>query len=87
MSKEKVGDADEASNLDAVAGQRGWQLETSKLEEVRIVGPFADGSECLQWLYDNGFSVQRSGPYTDRDMHPDVDITRFLFTAVRKIDA
>jgi hypothetical protein len=63
-----------------------WTVEAKRIERLRIVGPYAEGKECLEWLYANGFSVTRSGPYTDREMHPACDIERFLFTAEREIE-
>ena len=73
--------------LERIVRRRGWQIETSLIERVRIIGPYVDGQECLQWLFEHGYTVKRSGPYTDREMFPKVDIERFLFDAEREIDA
>ena len=45
----------------------------------RIVGKYEDGPEVLRWLHDHGAQLQRVGPYTDAEMHPTIDPTRFLF--------
>lgn len=47
--------------------------------------PAAEGQECLAWLYENDYTANRTGPYTDREMYPLVDGDRFLFTAERVI--
>lgn len=55
------------------------------LERVRVVGPMEEGQPVLRELHDAGFQTVRSGPYTDREMHPMADVKRFLFIAEREV--
>lgn len=59
------------------------KVTKSIIERIKVVGPYESGQQVLDELFDKGFSVVRSGPYTDRKMHPTVDMTRFLFIAER----
>jgi hypothetical protein len=61
-----------------------WKVTTTQIEQLRIVGPYAEGKDCLTWLYENGYYPTRSGPYTDKEMFPKVDVKRFLITAERE---
>lgn len=67
-------------------GGRSWVIEVARIERVQIVGKKDEYDNCLQWLQDNGYSIVRSGPYTDSQMYPKVDATRFLFVAERTTD-
>lgn len=67
--------------------ERGWQIETAHIERLRIIGPYADSQACLHWLFENGYTVKRSGLYTDHEMFPKVDIERFMIDAERELDA
>lgn len=60
-----------------------WQIEETRVTRVRVVGPHEDSAKAFAWLAEQGFHVVRSGPYTDREMDPRVDVTRFLFIAER----
>lgn len=48
------------------------------MEESRTVGAE---------MYAEGFRLTRSGPYTDEKMHPDVDVTRFMFVAEKVLES
>lgn len=63
--------------------EKHWKIKRTKIERIEIVGPKGDSQAALDWLYDRGFRITRSGPYTDRKMHPKADMTRFLFYAER----
>lgn len=64
-----------------------WKETRTKFERVVLIGPIGEGQEALEYLYDRGFMITRSGPYTDKKMHPRVDVTRFLYRAEREIIA
>lgn len=56
------------------------------IERLGVVGPMADANIVLNRLYDAGFIVTRTGPYTDRKLRPRVDPTRFLYHAEREFE-
>jgi len=64
----------------------GCDVSRETVERLTVVGPQSKGTEVLDVLWENGFRVMRSGPYTDRAMHPKVDVSRFLFIAERVTD-
>ncbi len=64
----------------------GCKVQVDQIQRVTIVGPHGKSNEVFDTLYDSGFRVTRSGPYTNSRMHPRVDITRFLFIAERIVD-
>lgn len=64
----------------------GCKVQLSQIQRVTIVGPQVKSKEVFDTLFENGFRVTRSGPYTNSRMHPRVDITRFLFIAERIVD-
>jgi len=59
--------------------------ETSRelIERRNFVGPMSESGRIMAALHADNWRIIRSGPYTDRAMFPDVDITRFLFLAER----
>jgi hypothetical protein len=48
---------------------------------VRLTGPRAQAEATLEWVHGQEGHVVRSGPYTDSEMHPMVDVDRFLIVA------
>lgn len=64
----------------------GCKVQLDQIQRVTIVGPHAKSNEVFDALFDSGFRVVRSGPYTNTRLHPRVDITRFLFIAERIVD-
>ena len=52
-------------------------------ERIRVVGPIEESKQVLAELQSEGWHVTHVGPYTDRNMHPMVDVTQFLFIAER----
>ena len=63
-----------------------WDEKKSVHEHIRIVASDHLKNEVLAYLYENGYRVQRSGPYSDSSMWPRVDPTRFLALGERPID-
>lgn len=61
----------------------GCMVQLERMQRVTIVGPHKKSNEVFDTLFDSGFRVTRSGPYTNTRMHPRVDITRFLIIADR----
>lgn len=57
----------------------------SDFTRISLVGPTGESKTVLEALYADGWRVTRSGPYTDEEMFPRVDMTRFLFNAERQI--
>jgi len=57
------------------------------IERIDVIGPMDEGETVLKALWAEGYRTIRSGPYTNRDMHPNVDMTRFLFIAEREIES
>lgn len=55
------------------------RTQTEYIERGRFVGPMSEGQAVLKALHDDGWRTVRSGPYTDKQMHPRVDDSRFLF--------
>lgn len=53
------------------------------IEKLEVVGPNEIHRRVLDELYDKGFNIVHSGPYTDKKLHPRVDVTRFQFIAER----
>jgi hypothetical protein len=56
-----------------------------RVERFRVVGPAAKAGEVMDALHANGFRLLRSGPYTNKQMHPRLDMDRFLYIAEREI--
>jgi hypothetical protein len=63
----------------------GCNVTRSVVERLDIVGPMEQAKAVKEHLFDAGFRTIRSGPYTDREMHPKADMTRFLFVVERVI--
>lgn len=64
---------------------KGCEVESEQMEKVTVVGPMELSREVMKKMHDSGFRIMRSGPYTDLDMHPKCDMTRFLFIAERVV--
>lgn len=60
-----------------------WQVNSAMIERITLIGPMKDGQRALEWLHEQGYRTIRSGPYTNKEMHPKYDISRFLFIAER----
>lgn len=56
------------------------------VERVRLVGPASESDSVTASLVAARFRITQAGPYSDREMYPAVDLTRFLFIAERQID-
>lgn len=67
------------------------KIEITELErpsvKVRIVGPHDQGKRIIMAIFDMGGRVERSGPYTNEEMFPKMDIERFLFIAWIPVDS
>ena len=59
-----------------------------RFERVHIVTPAAHRSTVLNYLLSDtsGWRITYMGPYTDKDLFPRVDETRFIFDAEREIE-
>lgn len=55
----------------------------SLIRRVKITGKQCEAGKAFQWLEDQGFHVTRSGPFTNKNLWPDVDPARFLILAER----
>jgi hypothetical protein len=60
-----------------------WKVSETRITRVRVVGPVEDLQRCLNWVEKKGYRVVRSGSYTDVEMSPESDSTRFLVIAER----
>ena len=63
-----------------------WIKEKVIVERITLIGPKDESKAAFDWLYENGYHTIRSGPYTDREMYPKVDIGRFLIVAEREVE-
>ena len=61
--------------------QKGCKAIQTKIVRVEVVGPIESREATFDDLYDEGFTVTRSGPYTDRNIFPKVDPERFCIVA------
>lgn len=62
-------------------------IETRQtFERVTVVGPMSECQIKMMSLHDKGFRVIRSGPYTDAEMHPQVDVTRYKLVGEREVE-
>lgn len=74
-----------ASTLDLNTLLVGADVRRECIERLTVVGKMDDSRRVMEWLHSRGFRLVRSGPYTDREMHPMVDVKRFKFVAEREI--
>ena len=56
------------------------------VEQITLVGPRSESTRVIDELSADGFRVTRSGPYTDKDLYPKLDMTRFLLKAERTLE-
>lgn len=63
-----------------------WNIETFIIEHITGIVPIKDANACQQMLAENGYKLTASGAYTDHQMFPRVDSTRWQFRAEKKID-
>lgn len=59
------------------------KVKKTIVERLEVVGPSEIFRRVLDELYDKGFNVVHSGPYTDKKLHPRVDVKRFQLFAER----
>lgn len=60
-------------------------VKKERIERLNLVGPMNDSKQVMEELFDSGYRLIRTGPYTDPESYPDADIRRFLFIAERVI--
>lgn len=63
-----------------------WDIERFTIDHIAGVVPIKDANSCQQMLAENGYKITASGAYTDHQMFPNVDSTRWQFRAEKKID-
>lgn len=61
----------------------GCRVSQDIVQRVQVVGPTDQRQSVMDSLYDRGFRIVLSGPYTNKTLSPRVDPTRFLFIAER----
>lgn len=54
-----------------------YVTERKTIERVVLVGPMEESGAAFDALNAGGFRAMRSGPYTDRKMHLELDMSRF----------
>jgi hypothetical protein len=59
--------------------------EILAIERVTVVFPTSEINEVGEELYAQGYSIKRSGPYTDKDMFPKVDVTRQMWVCEKEL--
>lgn len=62
-----------------------WDIERFTVEHVTGVVPIKDANACQQILAENGYKITASGAYTDHQMFPKVDSTRWQFHAEKRL--
>lgn len=75
-----------ASTRDLGALLVGADIRRQVVERLTIVGQRKDSERVTKWLTERGFRFIQSGPYTDREMFPAVDVERFRFVVERVIE-
>lgn len=75
-----------ASTLDMRGLLFNASIDRKVIERLTIVGQREDSERVTAWLADQGFRFVQSGPYTDREMFPAVDVSRFRFTVERVLE-
>lgn len=60
--------------------------KTLRIERITLVGPASEKKAVYVWMKQNGYWPVKSGPYSDVDMCPRVDVDRFLIVAERWIE-
>lgn len=55
------------------------------VRRLTLVGPESDHTDTLSKLRSGDWRIKRTGPYTDKDMYPDMDTSRFLVVAEKQI--
>lgn len=61
-----------------------WEIKKIEVEYIVGVVPMTDADACRQMLIDGGYKLTSSGAYTDHQMFPKVDSSRWKFHAERK---
>lgn len=64
-------------------GYREFVSKEWTTERLRLIGPQSEAKRVMQELSDAGFTLTRTGSYTNQSMFPMCDDTRFLFIAER----
>jgi hypothetical protein len=62
---------------------RRYVRKSETIERLRLVGPHEKSQAVMAGLYDAGYTLKQTGPYTSRAMFPKCDDKRFLFIAER----
>jgi hypothetical protein len=63
-----------------------WTTRTEYREIVTLIGKQEDAKAAMDYLHTGGFSIAQSGPFSNKEMWPKVDITRFKFIAWRDME-
>ena len=86
-----MADARSASGLPKEKG-RTMSVDLSKckvnvqlFEHMTVIGPIVKSKEVMNGLFDDGWNITRQGPFTNDDMFPKFDRTRFLFVCEREV--
>lgn len=74
-----------ASTLDLSALLVGAEVRRQCIERLTVIGQKKDSERVTAWLTERGFRFIQSGPYTDREMFPRVDVERFKFIVEREL--
>lgn len=61
------------------------EIDRTFCERLRVVGPMSESKEAMLALHEMGYTLTRSGPYTDHETFPKADVTRFLYIAERDV--
>lgn len=62
---------------------KGCSVVQQHVERLELSGPIDKSVEATEQLAREGYRVLRTGPYTDRQMYPKLDHTRFMIVAER----
>lgn len=65
---------------------KGCLVIQQHVERLELSGPEDKAVEATAQLAREGYRVLRTGPYTDREMYPKLDHTRFMIVAERIVN-
>lgn len=85
MSEEKTLGEVQKENWLTPMGLKGVTFDQRIFKQVKIVGQMEHAKPIMNELFNRGWRITRSGPYTDDDLFPKVDSSRFLFIAEMEI--
>lgn len=63
-----------------------WTTHTEYREVLTLIGQQEDARDAMDWLHSEGYTIAQSGPYSNREMWPKVDVDRFKFIAWRDME-